>query len=231
LTLKTADTLKIILTTTNGKKPRKPHQAFLTLSEPSTGLEESFPFTVKDSGKSKVDVSFSNIPLQLLKSAKPLEVSIVIGSFGSSTPYKAKAFSLDIAADLNTPLPSAEPQVRYGKQPEIHHIFRSDPKSPPRIITLVFAAGVVACLPVLLGTWLAFGANVNHLGKALGAAPISHALYVGSILAMEGVFFLYYTSWNLFQTLPVAGAIAVVAFYSGSRALTEVQDRRLAGLR
>lgn len=65
----------------------------------------------------------------------------------------------------------------------------------------------------------------------MGAAPISHALFVGSILAMEGVFFLYYTSWNLFQTLPVAGVIGVVAFYSGSKALSEVQERRLAGLR
>jgi oligosaccharyltransferase complex subunit delta (ribophorin II) len=48
---------------------------------------------------------------------------------------------------------------------------------------------------------------------------------------MEGIFFMYYTSWNLFQTLPAAGVVALVAFLSGSRALTEVQERRLAGLR
>lgn len=48
---------------------------------------------------------------------------------------------------------------------------------------------------------------------------------------MEGIFFLYYTSWNLFQTLPAAAVVGVVAFVSGSRALSEVQERRLAGLR
>lgn len=48
---------------------------------------------------------------------------------------------------------------------------------------------------------------------------------------MEFLFFLYYTSWNLFQTLPVAGVIAVVAYVSGSKALSEVQSRRLAGER
>lgn len=48
---------------------------------------------------------------------------------------------------------------------------------------------------------------------------------------MEGVFFMYYTSWNLFQTLPVAIGVGAVAYVSGSRALTEVQERRLAGLR
>lgn len=75
------------------------------------------------------------------------------------------------------------------------------------------------------------GANTNHLGKALGNAPVSHALFYGSILAMEGVFFMYYTVWNLFQTLPVAAVVGFVAFLSGSRALSEVQERRLAGLR
>lgn len=75
------------------------------------------------------------------------------------------------------------------------------------------------------------GANLNHLSKALGAAPISHTLFFGSIVAMEAVFFLYYTSWTLFQTLPVAGVVGLVAFLSGSRALSEVQERRLAGQR
>ena len=72
---------------------------------------------------------------------------------------------------------------------------------------------------------------MEHFGKAMGAAPVAHGLFLGSVLAMEGVFFMYYVSWNLFQTLPVAGIVAVVAFVSGSRALTEVQDRRLAGER
>lgn len=65
----------------------------------------------------------------------------------------------------------------------------------------------------------------------MNAAPLAHGLFLGSVLAMEGVFFLYYTSWNLFQTLPVAAVVAVVAYVSGSRALTEVQERRLGGER
>ena len=48
---------------------------------------------------------------------------------------------------------------------------------------------------------------------------------------MEGIFFMYYTSWNLFQTLPGAVGIGLITFLSGSRALREVQERRLAGLR
>ena len=65
----------------------------------------------------------------------------------------------------------------------------------------------------------------------MGAAPISHALFFGSVVAMEGVFFLYYSSWNLFQALPVIGIVGTIAFLSGSRALSEVRSRRLAGER
>jgi oligosaccharyltransferase complex subunit delta (ribophorin II) len=72
---------------------------------------------------------------------------------------------------------------------------------------------------------------VNHLSKAFGTSPISHGLFFGSILVMEGIFFMYYTSWSLFQMLPPAIVVGVVIFISGSRALSEVQERRLAGLR
>ncbi len=65
----------------------------------------------------------------------------------------------------------------------------------------------------------------------MSAAPLSHAAFFGSILAMEGVFFLYYSSWNLFQTLPVVGVVGTVAILSGTKALGEVQSRRLAGER
>ena len=72
---------------------------------------------------------------------------------------------------------------------------------------------------------------MDHISKAFSANPAAHGLFFGSIVAMEGVFFMYYVSWNLFQTLPVAAVVGTVAFVSGSRALTEVQERRLAGER
>jgi len=48
---------------------------------------------------------------------------------------------------------------------------------------------------------------------------------------MEASFFMYHRSWNLFQLLPVAGVIGVITFLSGTKALGEVQSRRLAGER
>ncbi|KAF3032501.1 hypothetical protein E8E12_003787 [Didymella heteroderae] len=231
VTLGATDSLKVDLTTIDGKTAKRPHQAFLTLTDPASGLEESFVLSVKESGKGKVSLTQKDLPHQFLTASKPIPASIVIGSFGSSTPYKQKVFDLTVTRDANVPLAVPEPPLRYAPEAEIHHIFREDPKSPPKVITLVFAAAVAAAFPILLGLWAMLGANVSHASKALGAAPVSHALFYGSIIAMEGVFFLYYTSWNLFQTLPAAGVVGVVAFLSGSRALSEVQERRLAGLR
>lgn len=166
----------------------------------------------------------------MIASTSPLKASIILGSFGSSTAIDAEVFHLDIKRDPNAPMeiPKA---VRYGKLPEIHHIFKPDPKSPNILITIVFSLAIFATIPVLLGTWLTVGANLNHLGKALGTAPVAHGLFFGSILALEGIFVAYYTSWNLFQTLPAVLAVGSVAFLSGTRALTEVQGRRLAGER
>ena len=148
----------------------RPHQAFLLVKDPSNNLETSFAFSVKESGKAKVELvrlhnsepwwqllilaiqSHKDIPTQLVTSSAPLTASLVIASFGSSKPYESKAFDFKIEIDPNFPITAPEKPLRYGKLPEIHHTFRTDPTSPPKIITLVFSAAVLAALPVLLFT-------------------------------------------------------------------------------
>ncbi|CAF9929835.1 hypothetical protein IMSHALPRED_008007 [Imshaugia aleurites] len=225
------DNLKILLTTKEDNKAKRPHQTFLLVEDPKSKLDTSFAFQVRENGKGKIELTQKDLPTQLLSSTEPLQVSLVIASFGSSKPYNAKALDLTIEINSGSPLPASEKPLRYGKLPEIHHIFKSDPTSPPKIITLVFTAAVIAALPVLLGVWITLGANLNHFSKAFSSSPIPHALFFCSILAMEGLFFMYYTSWNLFQTLPPAFGIGLITFLSGSRALREVQGRRIAGLR
>jgi oligosaccharyltransferase complex subunit delta (ribophorin II) len=156
---------------------------------------------------------------------------MIIASFGSSTPMNQHVFDLAVPIDASAPPAAPSPPERYTSKPEIHHIFKADPRSPPKIISIVFTLAILATLPILLGTWAFLGGNLDHMGKAFNASPVAHSLFFGSIIAMEGVFFMYYTVWNLFQTLPVAAVVGVVAYVSGSRALTEVQDRRLAGER
>lgn len=231
LSLGSSDTLKLLLTTTEAKKAKRPHQAFLLLREPKSNLDTSFPLSVKESGKGKLDLSHKDLPTQFLVGSPTLSASLVIASFGNSKPFRSPVFDLKIELDPSAPPSSVPKPLRYGKLPEIHHIFKPDPKSPSKIITIFFTGAVVAALPSLLFVWLSLGANINHASKAFSASPISHAAFFLSMLAMEGIFFMYYTSWNLFQTLPAAAIVGLVIFLSGIRALREVQGRRLAGLR
>ena len=56
-----SDTLKIVLTTTDGSTPKRAHQAFLTLHDSKTGLEDSYLFSLKDNGKGKVEIVRSGL--------------------------------------------------------------------------------------------------------------------------------------------------------------------------
>lgn len=93
-----------------------------------------------------------DIPEQLLVSTTPLSASILVASFGETQPFNKRAFNLKLPDDPQAPQKTIEKPLRYGKLPEIHHTFRTDPKSPPKIFTLFFTAAVLVALPALFGT-------------------------------------------------------------------------------
>lgn len=166
ITLGHLDTIKVSLTTQEGGQAKRPHQAFLMVKE-SSGLEAPYPLSVKESGKGIVSIvrstpksipnelhadscqSQRDLPVQLLLSKEPLQASLVLGSFGSSKGSISPVFNIAVKTDPKAPAPKYEAPLRYGKLDEIHHIFRADPKSPPKIISLVFALAVVATIPAL----------------------------------------------------------------------------------
>ncbi|OAF60555.1 hypothetical protein VC83_03572 [Pseudogymnoascus destructans] len=226
LALGRAGTLKLSLTTTS-TTPSRPHQAFLTLTDPTTGLSTSFALQTRTTGAATLDLPYASLPSALLSSPS-LSASLVLGSFGSVPASETRLFNIALSADEG--LAQVEkPPMRYGKLAEIHHIFVPEQSSPPRVISVFFTLAVLATLPVVLGAWALAGGNAGHVGAALAAAPVSHGLFFGSLVAMEGVFAMYYVSWRLFEVLPLAGVVGAVTFVSGSKALSEVQARRVRG--
>jgi len=51
-----ADTLKVAFTTQDGKTGKRPHQAFLLLQDSTKNLDISYPLSVKESGKAKIEL-------------------------------------------------------------------------------------------------------------------------------------------------------------------------------
>lgn len=154
------------------------------LQEQDTGLEAPFPLTVKESGKATVQIvrapglqkgdtitdtlaqSQKDLPIQLRIATKPLKASVVLASFGSSQGLDAPVFEVKVEQDANAPPPAYEKPLRYGKQPEIHHIFRPDAKSPPKVVSLAFGLAVAAALPALL-------ISVSHTRQTTRAAILT----------------------------------------------------------
>lgn len=164
------DSLKIILTATEDGKGKRPHQAFLLLREPKSGLEATYPLSVKDTGKAKLDIvripyqfpsprawltklrkTQKDLPVQFLSTEQTLQATLLLASFGTSKPYSSHVFDLEVKHDPNVPQPKYEKPLRYGKLEEIHHIFRADPQSGPKIVSVFFVLAVLATVPVLLG--------------------------------------------------------------------------------
>lgn len=222
-----ADTLKIIYTATTDGITKKPHQAFLLLRDQDTGIETAFVSSFKGNGRGKVEFSQKDIPSPLLQSSQPLRATLILGSFGESRAFRNHVFNLKVITDSS--LPKYEKPLRYGKREQINHIFRVDPKSGPIILSSFFTLAIVAAVHMLFASWIYHGANLSQLPGSLRIAPLSHALFYGSILMIEATFFLYYYKWKLFQLLPCVLLLGFIACLSGPKALSEVQGRRLTG--
>jgi len=97
--------------------------------------------------------SHKDLPAFLLV-APSLSLSLVLGSFGESTasivPIGNVKPSLDPTAKAllvkQKQKDIGEGTIVYKAKDEIRHIFRVDPQSPPKIITLVFLLSVLAGL-------------------------------------------------------------------------------------
>jgi oligosaccharyltransferase complex subunit delta (ribophorin II) len=76
----------------------------------------------------------------------PLHVSLLLGSFVHS-PVTLDLFDLHVPPSAPAPLHPEE--VFYLPRPELAHTFRPDPKLPPRPISALFAALVLAPWAVL----------------------------------------------------------------------------------
>lgn len=96
--------------------------------------------------------ALKDLPAQLLLSTQPLRATLLLASFGTSLPFAKEVFNLDVEVDASGAVPKYEKPLRYGKLPEIHHIFKPDPKSGPVIISQFFVIAVLATVPMLLGT-------------------------------------------------------------------------------
>ncbi|KAF5094164.1 hypothetical protein D0Z00_003674 [Geotrichum galactomycetum] len=251
------------------------------VSGKSTEFKQSYPFSVRVSGKGKLSIPLKSIPeLFLSDRVGKLSLELAVGGFGyteqeedtneeeeedndveseseeednveseeeetvkSTKPKRAPkqitkniepllikiSDNISIANKLHYPR-EASPK-RFGIKPEIHHIFRPDPRQVnAAFASLLVLVGITSTVLFLAAAWILFvGVDLANLTPALKASGLAHAAFLLSIGAIEYTFFQYYKGVSIFDTIKSLAIIAPTSVYFGSRALREVKARRLAG--
>jgi len=110
--------------------------------------------------------------------------------------------------------------------PNIAHVFRSPEKRPAAVVSLAFAALAFAPLGLLV-LWLAATGGLTFSAFPSGAGALWALLFHGGIGALLVLYWLFWTTLNLAQTLPVAIGLGMATAGVGYKALSAVSDARL----
>lgn len=228
LTLGAKQTLRVTFAVRDKAQPKRAvgvAQAMVRLAHAETGRD--FVFVAKS-----VDAAAGSYAAELYLDAKSVEalgrqsgvwrLELLLGD-----SFVEQAVQWHVAdATLSfkgAPLPT--PFAAHQSLPTIAHKFREPSRRPPRIVSLVFAALVLAPLVALLLVALPrLGVNLGAAPSNLVAAVAFHAL-LGAVLVLYS---LYFFKLNMLQTLTYLAALGLPLLLVGRSLLSSVQARRLA---
>ncbi|KAI9354701.1 Dolichyl-diphosphooligosaccharide--protein glycosyltransferase subunit Swp1 [Pilaira anomala] len=137
---------------------------------------------------------------------------------------------LVLATSLVSFVQAAGEEDVFELQPEIHHVFREAEKMPLAAFSQLFALITLAPWLILLGGWFQLGYTPGKVVSELTSGPTLRTVYIcsflGSLVGLEYLFYLYWTQLDLIQTLSYLGGLSIITFFTGQRALSSIQSRR-----
>lgn len=68
---------------------------------------------------------------------------------------------------------------------------------------------------------------VSELTSGPTGRTVSICSFLGSLVGLEYLFYLYWTRLDLIQTLTYLGGLSIITFFTGQRALSSIQSRRM----
>ncbi|KAF8960354.1 oligosaccharyl transferase delta subunit [Flammula alnicola] len=216
------DTLKLTfqIVDKDSGKGVQPHQTFLRFYDEKTNEEGIQPVRVTPGGKAKFELNPSRPPLSLppTPNSDPIKVTLIIGS-PLYDPFSIELF--DLVLPLSQPAPEHPLEATFHPLPEIKHTFRPEHKSPPRFISAVSAALVLAPWAVLLGMW----SQVAPLPARLFSPSILP--FILSLGAFEVLLFWYWVDLKLGQVLLYGAVLTIPTVFAGKQALSSIGDKRI----
>lgn len=234
-------TVPIVFNDTNSKLDiffkiigtKQPDQVFIKIvneDNVETSLKPIIKSTSENDGyNAKTSIIFTKLP-SLFKISPLLKIKLIIAGFKDSNPIFTTISSIELTQDLiSKNLQNYEKPQRFGKLPEIHHIFQNPPTYVNSGIALIFSTISIITLLGLISVWISLGL-VNLKNFPTGNI-FQHFIFIGLIISYEFVFFQYYLGSTIFQTIAKVVVLLGPTVFFGSKVLNYVGSLRLAGKR
>ncbi|KAI8074960.1 Oligosaccharyltransferase subunit Ribophorin II-domain-containing protein [Gongronella butleri] len=139
--------------------------------------------------------------------------------------------TLSLACLVATALAAGQDDV-FTIQPEIHHQFRAAETMPATWFSQLFALVTLSPWLLLVVGWSLIGITPNSVVSGLSNRERGGAHWIVAFVVALGVtdymFYLYWTRWNIFETLKYTAVWGLVLFAVGQRALSVLYDHRVA---
>lgn len=219
----------------------RPQQCFLRLYHDQTGREIILVATPSSKSSGQAGGSVLQLILDPSTQAKDFgylsgvyTMELLVGDalMPQGVRWTLGKASITLPAAPVAPPSAPSPNVHWADAPrlpgqvaksEIHHQFRPADKRAPAPLSTLFTVLCILPLGLLLILWGKLGINLRGLSETSPAA-------IGFHICLAGMFVLYYvywTRWNMFQTLGYVALLGVPTFLCGNIMLRSVATQRL----
>lgn len=208
----------------------RPHQVVVAVSSAENSqLVTHFVPTFTASNQIKLTIASSKLP-EVLKVQKKLVLNLIVADPGNSDNLFKQLVEL-IPSEEFQATAKYQPKARVGHKPEIHHIFREEPKTINATIPIIFIGGGLVLFVVLLGAWASFiGADLFGTLKTVSKLQLTYNIaFLTTLIGFEANFVKYYLGQSIFATLFNSFFLGLAGIYFGSKVLRSLGENRKVG--
>ncbi|ODV95523.1 hypothetical protein PACTADRAFT_75992 [Pachysolen tannophilus NRRL Y-2460] len=193
----------------------------VVISANSNGLQSIFYPIKKSTNSYELLLPLSKIPAIFKKNDDKIEFELICGDFNTKLNSITKLFSVTPSPELQK-ITEYKKSLRFGKLPEIYHIFKDHQIFVNPIISLLFIALIIVLFLGLVGAWT----KIENLQfTSLSLVDFGFLL---TLVLFEVIFVRYFIKDSIFLTISRVFITAPFAIVFGSRVLRKVRSRRLS---
>lgn len=206
-----------------------PHQLLITLGDGKGFDLPLYPKFNLDKKALKLVLTANKIPVNI-RNLDKIHINLIVAEAGNNQNLYKPLGEFIPTEELKKLVPYKKPE-RIGIKPEIHHIFKEDPKTVNPFFPIIFSGADLVVFLGLLGAWMTL-LGKDKFGTFMNTPVTTFSCnvgFLGCLLAYEFVFFKYYLGTSIFTTLLYGFILAGPTIFLGSRSFRYLAHLRHIG--